>query len=654
MGQLLLVQGRDAEAAGRALRRLLDARARLATAAAAAATVATVASGATGPSAVTGPSRPGGAAGTPGEPGPHGTLETLGVGGTVLAHVPRRRGGGPPPQRLADGGATAGCGAWIAGGRHAPDALASLGSALRAGGEAWARAAATLEGAFVLAAADAGGRELVLATDRVGTQHAYHATLDGCLVVAGSALVLALATGAGLDGVAARELLGAGSVFEDRSLYAGVRKLPPGARLVVRDGRLAEERRWWEPAPRYHGTAAPLAAPGDVPALADGLVAAVGAALSCWPDAVLDLTGGFDSRAVLAAALVAGHRPRTVVVGADGDPDVVSAAGIARALDLPHVQLRPGVDHGPRALADLADALALTDGEADVVEYAGIAGIQTRMARSAGARGATVNGTAGELCRGYWWDLLPSTGRPGTAFDAPRAAAGRFATDGWADAMTAGRHADPLLAHFTGVVERAVGPLRALPAVALADHVYLDLRMQRWAGRLASATGCLWPCVSPFLFDAPMAAALSAPPALRQRDRMTRALIEHLHPALAALPMAGGYPALPVRASTLHRFGPLAAELGGKVRRRLFGAPAASPGPPGSHATLPALLRDPDVAACLVPDAMASAALYDAGALRAFLSAPDTRGAVACRRLARVLTIELAARALAGRAPAGG
>jgi hypothetical protein len=127
--------------------------------------------------------------------------------------------------------------------------------------------------------------------------------------------------------------------------------------------------------------------------------------------------------------------------------------------------------------------------------------------------------------------------------------------------------------------------------------------------------------------------------------------------------MAGGYPALPLRASTLHRFGPLAVELSGKVRRRLLGSPGAAPGPPGSHATLPDLLRDADVAACLVPEAMASAAQYDGGALRAFLTAPgtgapgtgapDVRGAVACRRLGRVLTLELAARALAGRAPAG-
>jgi hypothetical protein len=84
---------------------------------------------------------------------------------------------------------------------------------------------------------------------------------------------------------------------------------------------------------------------------------------------------------------------------------------------------------------------------------------------------------------------------------------------------------------------------------------------------------------------------------------------------------------------------------------RVAASPTSGAGPPGSHATLPELLRVPDVAACLEPGAMASAALYAPEALRDFLAARDVHGAVACRRLSRVLTLELAARALA-RAPA--
>jgi hypothetical protein len=368
MGQFYVVQGRDAGAAARVLQRLLDAATGL------------------------------------GEPA---NTESLVTGATAVATGPRRHGESVGPQRAPDGGVVASSGAWLSHWRHDAEALLALAPALRTGGAAWDEAAATLDGAFVLVSADADGREALLATDRIGTQHAYHATLDGCAVVAHSALVLAVATGVALDPMAARELLAAGSVFEDRSLFTGVRKLPPGARLRLTPAGLVVEGRWWDPASIYVGSEAARETPGGVPALASALVAATDALLARWPDAVFDLTGGFDSRAVLAAALAAGHSPRTVVVGPDRDADVAAAGRIAGEFGLTLAQLRPGTDYGPRSLADLTDALLLTDGEADAVEYAGVAGIQERMASGAGPRGATVNGTAGEFCRGYWWICCP-------------------------------------------------------------------------------------------------------------------------------------------------------------------------------------------------------------------------------------------------------
>jgi hypothetical protein len=205
--------------------------------------------------------------------------------------------------------------------------------------------------------------------------------------------------------------------------------------------------------------------------------------------------------------------------------------------------------------------------------------------------------------------------------------------------------------HFTGVVERTVAELRDLPAVALADTIYLVLRMQRWAGRLVSATDRIWPCVSPFMFETPMRAALSAPPALRRRDRMMRQLIEHLHPALAALPMADGSPALPLRAGTLHRFGPHAAALGGKawgrVRRKLGGAAAAAAPSGGAGEAIARLAADPEIAALLEPAAMRTRELYEPRALAELLAAARAPGFDRPRRWGRVLTLELVARELA-------
>lgn len=577
----------------------------------------------------------------------------LELGSTAVARFPQRAATTPSSEEGAPGWAVA-SGCWLDGGRSDGAALTSLGDALRFDLYGWQQAAASLDGFFALAAGDAEGRELHVATDRTGTLHVYRARVEGCELLSTSSLVLAALAGADFDLVAVREFLGTGSVFEGRSLHAGVEKLPPATVLRFRDGRLLARERWWELRPLLWGSDESRAHPGDVPALAAALTSALDGLLAAHPGAVLDLTGGFDSRAVLGAALATGRSFRTVVVGPDGDGDVRAAGGIARAFGLSHTHLVPGRDYGARNLADLREALALCDGEADVIEYAGIAQIQARMAgTSGGSAGVTINGSSGELCRGYWWDLLPAMNAPGSAFDSRRAAVGRFATDGWADTMLAngadGANAPASLAdHFTAVVERCNAELRDLPAVSLADNIYLTMRMQRWAGRLVSATDRIWPCVSPFMFEGPMRAALSAPPELRRRDRMTRALIEHLNPKLAALPMADGSPALPLRAGTLHRFGPHAAALGGKawgrVRRRMS-AGAPGPGPTGRAA--PGLIRVAEISALLQADTILTRGLYQAQALSSFLEEARRPDFDRAKRLGRVLTLELVARAIA-------
>ena len=148
-----------------------------------------------------------------------------------------------------------------------------------------------------------------------------------------------------------------------------------------------------------------------------------------------------------------------------------------------------------------------------------------------------------------------------------------------------------------------------------------------------------------------MRAALSTPPGRRRRDRMMRALIEHLDPRLAALPMADGSPALPLRAGTLYRFGSHAAALGGKawgrVRRKLgAGARPASAPSGGAGEAVARLVADPEIAALLEPGTMRTAALYEPRALAQFLAASRAPGFDQARRWGRVVTLELVAREL--------
>jgi len=316
-------------------------------------------------------------------------------------------------------------------------------------------------------------------------------------------------------------------------------------------------------------------------------------------------------------------------------PDGVRAADT----HLEHQQHRP--DRSPAEWwCDAKRALALCDGEYDVLEYSNILAVHERLAAGFDA---SVNGSNGEICRGFWWGLLfPHAGERGH-FDERRVAAARFLGDPRAADLLASRFQEPLLDHFAGVVRRATADLGGHPNTARMDAVYLRMRMQRWQGRIASATSRIWPSVSPFVFRDPMEVALGMPAPARLRNRMACRLIEHLDPRLAAMPLAQGYPAQPLRLGNAHRFWPAVAEIWRKGRKRLPVVRASAP--PAANPLLP-LWRSGEVAELLDPARMRTAPLYDPARLRTFLAEAREQVYGRVSQLGRVLTLELLARAV--------
>ena len=363
-------------------------------------------------------------------------------------------------------------------------------------------------------------------------------------------MVLAAILRPNWDPFGLRFFLATGSVFERRSLFSGIEKLPPAGVFRFAGGKAVDERKYWRLADFCFDKAQ---VQGDVPGLAGGLERAVAAIGSNFPDAVLDLTGGYDSRALVGAMLQdPGLRLHTVVNGAPDSGDAVVARRIAEQFGLPHERRDRGpVD--PGAFWKRArQSVAMTDGECDMLLQASV--VETHSALSDRFT-ASINGSNGEICKGQWWEvLLPHMGSRGH-FDPRVVAAKRFAYGASAAGLLAFEFTDQLVDDFTGIIQRATKGMEQHPNTALMDCVYLTLRMQRWQGRIMSASAQLWPVFSPFAFREPMEMALAAPTGLKVRHRMSRRLIEYQNPKLAALPLAQGYPALPVRWNTLHRSG---------------------------------------------------------------------------------------------------
>jgi asparagine synthase (glutamine-hydrolysing) len=198
-----------------------------------------------------------------------------------------------------------------------------------------------LRGMFAIALWDRPRRRLVLARDRMGVKPLYWARTPEGLAFASEVKSL-LAGGlvhAQLDPIAAELFLAHGFVPGPRTLFSGVRKLPPASVLVWEDGALVGERTYWTP---WDASPAPAGRSWEEDqetllaildkAVSDRMVADV-------PLGVM-LSGGLDSS--LITALMAQHSTRPVETFSIG----FAEDGAANELtDASRVATRLGTNH---------------------------------------------------------------------------------------------------------------------------------------------------------------------------------------------------------------------------------------------------------------------------------------------------------------------
>jgi hypothetical protein len=452
-----------------------------------------------------------------------------------------------------------------------------------------------------------------------------------CVAVSTSSRLLASLGEAALDPIGCEEFLRLGVIYEERTLFRDVRKLGPAAIHRFVDGRPAASHRYWRV-----GDLDPFALDGDRAArqLSERLCTAARRISRLYPRLVCDLTGGYDSRAVVATMRGAGLSFETTVSGPAHSPDVVIAGRLADITQKPHVHIEPDLQLTPD---NLDEALRLTDGECDLVEYARIQAIHQQLAQTCDA---SINGSYGEVARGYWWEVLrPRTGRR-EPVNPRMLAEQRYAVGaGPSPLFPAGLD---LAAHLAAIIERCNRELDGAPNTAQMDNAYLMLRMQRWQGRIASSTDQLWPCLSLFLFRSVIETALQTAPRARTGNRLARQVIAKLDAALAAHPLESGAPAMPLTLFTWPKFLPAFVPLAGKAARKLARR-FASVGRTSPPVRLPTRLKEADVLRALLnPATMRAAALIEPAHLRAFLDLSRADPAVWERQGRRLLSLELA------------
>jgi hypothetical protein len=524
-------------------------------------------------------------------------------------------------------------GTWFhAGGVGSGDEAQLLARIQRDGALAVAR---ELEGFFVLAHGSASATTVTVIGDIAGACHAYVRAVPGGVAISTSAACLAALGPSSPDRIAVNEFLATGIIYEDRSLWSEVRKLPPACLRVYSGAGCAEQPAYWT---LHEVTPERLTLDDAADAIGQALSAAARRIASRYPRVLCDVTGGYDSRATIAGFLAADLPFSATVSGPADSGDVRVSKAIAARFGLAHRHMtRQAALDAPAVAA----AFRCTDGQYDLVEYARIAAIHGSHARD---NDISLNGSFGELARAYWWELLfPAIGQR-EPLNAHRVAAARIGATSWDSAVLAAPDRIALVPHFTEVVTRATAGLADRPNTLQMDNVYFQLRMQRWQGRIASSTDHIWPCLSPFMLKSVLVPVLESQSRARMRSLLVRQMLDRLTPTLAAMPMEHGYPALPARASNLHRFWPLLPYYAGRVTDklgRMMGrrSPATGSQPPSTAALLGA---DAAWAPRLEFAQFRASGMADDAMLDRFLTAATLPGFAFDPQFCRLFTIEVA------------
>lgn len=386
------------------------------------------------------------------------------------------------------------------------------------------------DGRFALL--DVDGDRVALSGSPIGGYALYARPLDSGTVAVSNVLPLlaALPPHARADEDGLEDVLLAGWTFGSRTVWDGIDRLPPGTSRIT-DGTLVRSSdRLIDPALE----AATLPVHRDLDVGADLLRETIAAVARQHRGPLeLGLSGGRDSRVILAAALAAGVTPHLYTLAVPDDPaypdtgDVVAARRVAATLGL-ELEIRTSstsLDDSERWMRLLASGVSPFDATPSTV-------------RTDAPTTTVLSGAAVEL----GWMTYGREVADGPAEDAIKIAVGSWV------------HGLPLPLGTRGSRERVIARGSAvargwyedgLPSRMLAEAVFAFERASNWGAPAHLAYAPFFDTVCPGWSATLLPMLWSLHPEDLDRDRWRRRMVHQLCPEIENLPFSGGSPTWP-------------------------------------------------------------------------------------------------------------
>jgi asparagine synthase (glutamine-hydrolysing) len=389
----------------------------------------------------------------------------------------------------------------------------------------------TLLPPFAAAHRDRAGSPVTVANDWLGYRQLFWWRGEGAAAVSTSARALSALAGGGFDraGLGAQAMIG--WQVGDRTLFEGVRALPPATIATLAGGALTQRQ-----------YAEPVAQEGPAPTL-DDAVEEMAAVLVRWqtsylelhPDAVLQLTGGHDSRILLGAIPDKARAGRqALTLGDPSHPDVVIAARLSEKYGMQHEVHRLDEVTPTPAEAHQLSLAAARDLEclASPMALAPLLLIEGQL-----KQGHRLSGLGGEVARGFYYP-----GQPATAQTSPRLVKRLAHWRILSNEAVEDAALDP--AFRTEARDTTVATLTELfPAgdwLRSTDQFYLYQRMHRWSAAHGSVAAVRRYTVNPMFDRRFIELALAVAPADKRDSLLLGRLMTRLDPELARIPLDSG------------------------------------------------------------------------------------------------------------------